>query len=264
MSKVNLRVVGATALALVLVGLAGLLGFWQLESWQAQREAEARDLTRLEPVPLTEALGPDDPFPATLVGQPVTVSGSWLREGTVFVAGRQHEARDGYWVVTPLAVGAPGQPVGPDDPAVLVVRGWSATPEGTTPTGRGEVVGWLQPPEGTTAAHDDDPTDDILPELRIADAIQRVDRDLYGGYVVLDAARSEADQVAPGLEPASLEQLPEVGRFTAVRNLLYAFEWWFFGAFAAFIWWRWVRDETAVTAAETAADRDDEAVGADG
>ena len=48
-----------------------------------------------------------------------------------------------------------------------------------------------------------------------------------------------------GLEPASLDQLPQAGRFTAVRNLLYAFEWWVFGLFAAFIWWRWVRDEAA-------------------
>ena len=40
--------------------------------------------------------------------------------------------------------------------------------------------------------------------------------------------------------------MPEVGTFTALRNLLYAFEWWFFGAFAAFVWWRWVRDEQAV------------------
>ena len=30
-----------------------------------------------------------------------------------------------------------------------------------------------------------------------------------------------------------------------VRNLLYAVEWWVFGAFAAFIWWRWRRDATA-------------------
>ncbi len=29
-----------------------------------------------------------------------------------------------------------------------------------------------------------------------------------------------------------------------VRNLLYAIEWWFFGGVRAFIWWRWIRDET--------------------
>ncbi len=53
-----------------------------------------------------------------------------------------------------------------------------------------------------------------------------------------------------GLEPADLDQLPEVGRFTALRNLLYAVEWWFFGAFALFIWWRWLRDEAGADAAE--------------
>ena len=84
---------------------------------------------------------------------------------------------------------------------------------------------------------DDDPTDDVFPEIRVADAVQRVDVDLYSAYVV---ARSPAD----GLEAAELEALPEPGRFTGVRNLLYAFEWWVFGAFAAFIWWRWRQDAT--------------------
>ena len=31
-------------------------------------------------------------------------------------------------------------------------------------------------------------------------------------------------------------------RRSAWRNLLYALEWWVFGAFAAFVWWRFVRD----------------------
>ena len=44
---------------------------------------------------------------------------------------------------------------------------------------------------------------------------------------------------------ADLEQLPDASRFTALRNLLYAMEWWFFGAFAAFVWWRWVTREEA-------------------
>jgi hypothetical protein len=40
--------------------------------------------------------------------------------------------------------------------------------------------------------------------------------------------------------PASL---PKAETFTALRNLLYAFEWWVFGGFAVYIWWRWCRDE---------------------
>jgi cytochrome oxidase assembly protein ShyY1 len=180
------------------------------------------------------------------VGQPVILAGTWLPEATVLVSGRELDGRDGYWVVTPIDVSDPG------GAALPVVRGWAASPDGVPPPpqGYGELVGWLQPPEGTGEA-DPDPGDDVLPQLRIADLVQRVDQDLYGAYAVV------ADQVAPGawpigdralndgtdgLEQATLEQLPDAGRFTALRNLLYALEWWVFGLFAAFIWWRYLQD----------------------
>lgn len=217
-------------LALVLVAAAVMLGFWQLEAWQERRDAEARDLTQAEPVPLTDVLGPDDPFPGRQVGQPVTLSGTWLAQGTVFVSGRERDGADGFWMVTPLGLA--------DGAAIPVVLGWVAAPDTAprTPSGPAELVGWLQPSEGTGAT-DDDPGDDVLPQLRSADLVQLVDGDLYGAYVV---AR---DGIA-GLPAADLTSLPEVGRFTALRNLLYGLEWWVFGGFAVFLWWRWVRDET--------------------
>jgi hypothetical protein len=133
-----------------------------------------------------------------------------------------------------------------------VVRGWTASPDDVPapPEGPAELVAWLQPPEGS-GVPDDDPRDDVIPEVRTADLVQRVDQDLYGAYaVVADAAARGAWPVGPralnpgteGLEPATLEQLPEVGRTTALRNLLYAAEWWVFGLFAAFIWWRHLQD----------------------
>jgi hypothetical protein len=78
----------------------------------------------------------------------------------------------------------------------------------------------------------------VFPEIRVADAVQRVDVDLYSAYLV-------SQEPAAGMELAQLEALPDPGRFTGVRNLLYAFEWWVFGAFAGFIWWRWRRDAAA-------------------
>lgn len=213
-------------LVLVLLGAAVLLGWWQYGAGQSERDAAARDLTSRAPVELSDVLGPDDPFPAPSVGQPVRVSGTWVDTATVFVA-----RGDGFWVVTPLVV---------DDPAAAgaalpVVRGVSATPAATPVSGRAEVTGWLQPGEGTGAA-DDDPTDDVLPQLRPADLVQRLDEDLYSGYLV-------ARQPTGELAPASLEQLPGVDRFTGLRNFLYALEWWVFGAFAVFVWVRFLRDE---------------------
>ncbi|WP_203338202.1 SURF1 family protein [Nocardioides limicola] len=230
--------------AVAAVAVAGWLGWWQLQAWQAARDVEARDLTLTTPLALGDVLGPDDPFPAEHVGRPVLVAGTWLPDSTLYVSGRQHQGVDGFWAVTPLAVQDP-----PTDSALLVVRGWG--PDRDTmpepPTGPAAFVAWLQPGEGTGAV-DDDPTDDVLPQLRLADAIQHVDQDLYNGYAVL------AQQTVPGdwpstnrgddaLVPATVDQLPQAGGFTGLRNLLYGVEWWVFGAFAAFIWWRWVRDE---------------------
>jgi len=241
-------------LAGLALGAAGWLGAWQYDAWQAGRSAESVDLTLLEPVPLAEVMGPDDPFPGERVGQPVRLSGTWLSAGTVYVSGREHEGDDGYWVASPLAVNGPEDPGG--GPAIFVVRGWVAEPGAAPapPTGPVELIGWLQPTEGTNEA-DDDPTDDVLPQMRTADLIQRVDQDLYGGYVVLDATRTATSSGPDGrLTPATLEQLPEVGRLTAVRNLLYALEWWVFGGFALFIWWRFVRETQADSAASDLAD----------
>ncbi len=244
------RVAGATLVALLCVGAATALGFWQYDAWQERRAAEQRDLTEADPRPIGDVFGSDDPFPGEDVGRPVELSGTWLPEGTVLVAGRDDASgRPGLWVVTPLTVG------GPTDPAVPVVRGWVPA-SGTAdepdqaavvppPTGEATVVGWLQPPEGTGEG-DPDPDDDVLPQLRVADLVQRVDVDLYNAYVVLDPAagglRNAGDT---DLEPATLDQLPPAGRFTALRNLLYALEWWVFGAFAAFVWWRYLRDVRA-------------------
>ena len=226
-----LQELGAATLALVLVGIAGWLGYWQYDAWQERRSAEARDLTELTPLPLTDVIGSDDPFPGQDVGRPVEVDGTWLAGG-FWVSGREFEGTDGFWAVSPLQVG---------DAAVLVVRGWASEPSADLleVTGSGAVIGWLQPPEGGLVT-DDDATDDVFPEIRVADAAQRVDRDLYSAYVVADPERTES-----ALAPAELESLPSPGRFTAVRNLLYAVEWWVFGAFAAFIWWRWRRDSYA-------------------
>jgi surfeit locus 1 family protein len=240
------RMIGLHVLAVVAVTATVLLGLWQYGAWQLHREDKAAVLATARPVPLHKVMSADDPFPGDAVGQPVRFTGSWLPASTMFVDHRRSHGQEGYWVVTPVAVcGA-----GPCSraPAMLVVRGWTPDPSAAPPSPRGpaHVTGWLQPGEGA-GIPDPDTTDDVLPELRIASAIQHVDQDLYGGYVISRDAGAGLARVTPA-------SLPAPSSFTALRNLLYALEWWVFGGFAVFIWWRWCRDEvTRVSAVEAGA-----------
>ena len=180
-------------------------------------------------------MGPDDPFPGRSVGQPVDLDGTWVPDGHGLRlrprARRRRRLLDGH-------------AAGDRRPATRRPCRWCSAGS-PTPTTAPAAAGRARPSwsAGSSrprapAQRDDDPTDDVLPQLRIADLVQRVDQDLYGAYAIA------SDGVA-GLPAADLAQLPEAGRFTALRNLLYAVEWWFFGAFALFIWWRWVGEQRA-------------------
>ena len=109
----------------------------------------------------------------------MTFAGEWLPKGTLYVADRDLHGKRGYWVMTPVLVG---------DSAMPVVRGWSAQPAGTGAERAGRGQGWLQASEGSGAT-DDDPEDDVIPEMRIASVVRARRRRPLRGYVVAkDAA----------------------------------------------------------------------------
>jgi cytochrome oxidase assembly protein ShyY1 len=220
---------------------AVLLGLWQLSAWEAQRDAAARDRSSLAPAPLAKVLGPDDPFPSSAVGRPVELTGTWLPESTFYVTDRDLDGRTGSWAVTPVAVCEEPADCAQSS-ALLVVRGWAADPADAPapPDGQVSLRGWLQPAEGSGLA-DPDPSDDVLPEVRIADAIQRVDQDLYGAFLIAEDA--DPRDAMQGLEPVTPESLPAPDSSTGLRNLLYAIQWWLFAGFALIVWWRWAKDE---------------------
>lgn len=234
--------------ALLLLHLAGvlavvaavLLGQWQIGAWQEHRRDQAAELADVPPRPLQDVIGPDDPFPSDGVGRPVLLAGSWLPQSTVYVADRLHDRTQGLWMVTPLSTCGSSGTRCTDPSALPVVLGWTPSVDQAPPPPQGDasLTGWLQPGDAS-GGPDPDPADDVLPSLRIAELLQRVDQDLYGGYVILDtpaAVRTTLTAVTP-------DSLPDPPTFTAVRNLLYGIEWWCFGLFAVFLWWRWVRDE---------------------
>ena len=230
------RLLGLHALAVLATVAALGLGLWQYDVWHSHREAQSSTLAGAAPRPLDSVMSADDPFPRDDVGRPVRTSGRWLGADTLFVSHRQLHGRIGSWVVTPLQVCQPSSCAGA--PALLVVRGWVAdrSTAPRPPAGRVDLTGWLQPGEGS-GNPDPDPRDDVLSQLRIADALPHVSQDLYGAYVI---ARTPHQA---GLRPVTPASLPQPPSFTAVRNLLYALEWWVFAGFAVYLWARWCHDE---------------------
>jgi surfeit locus 1 family protein len=227
-------------LAAVAVVTCVLLGRWQLDVWHSHRSDSAAAVTRQDPVPLDDVLGPDAAFPASGVGRPVVVEGRWDPAHTVYVADQPHAGRTGVWVVTPVVTGTGS--------AIPVVRGWTTTPQAApaAPTGRAALVGLLQPSEDT-GLQDTDTHDDVIPELSITDLLPRASYDLYGGYVVstdrdLPSGAATSTGTA-GLQAVTPPHLPGADAVSGLRNLLYAVQWWVFGAFAAFVWWRWVQED---------------------
>ncbi|MGO4254915.1 SURF1 family protein [Marmoricola sp. RAF53] len=224
---------------LVCVALATGLGLWQFDAWQTRRDDAARDVSKNPAVALATVMTGDSPFPGRDLGRPVTFKGTWIG-GNAYVADRYVEGKRGYWVVTPVLVDG-------GDSAMLVVRGWSPKPDVPAPTGQAKVTGWLQATEGS-GPFDEDPTDEVIPTMRIASLVEKVDSDLYSGYVVAKAYSGETvvegDAAPPdlALKPVTPDAVPPVSGFTALRNLLYAIEWWVFAAFALFVWVRWCRD----------------------
>jgi cytochrome oxidase assembly protein ShyY1 len=233
---------GLHAVAVVALAAAVALGMWQYDVWHRARQDRSHALVHAAPKPLSAVMSPDQAFPGRAVGQPVRLSGVWLPRSTLYVSGRTRAGHRGVWAVTPVAVCPSGRSCG-TAPAMLVVRGWAPSVRAApaAPSGRVRVTGWLQPGEGSGVV-DPHPADDVLPELQVAAAVQHVPRDLYGAYVI---ARTTAPSTAGRLAAVPPPTLPKPTVFTSLRNLLYALQWWVFGGFAVYLWWRWCRDEVA-------------------
>jgi surfeit locus 1 family protein len=227
-----------------LVALAGivgclLLGRWQLDVWEDHRAQDSAAITRQAPVPLDSVLGPDAAYPDIGLGRPVVVEGTWMPSETVLVSGQQQGSAIGYWVVTPVLTSSGSE--------IPVVRGWRADRRGVpaAPHGRARLVGLLQPSDDNGPI-DDNVGDRVIPALNVTSLLPLMAHDPYGGYAiatsrVVPGGRTLAGM--SGLAPAQPPHLPGAGASTALRNLLYALQWWVFAAFVVFMWWRWLAEE---------------------
>ncbi len=227
------RLLGLHLLLIVVLAGTGLAGWWQLDAWRAEQRNDAAERIDREPVPLADVLGPDDPLANEDDGVPVEVRGTYAPTGQQFlVSGRTDGDQEGYWVLSPLEITGT-DPVS----ALLVVRGWVASDADLPPVPSGPVreTGVLEAGEEGSA---DVGADRVIEAVRIPSLVNEVDTDLYGAYLVSTSPQDGLEPVAP--------PTPDPGWAAGLRNLAYALQWWCFGGFAIFLWWRMVADLRSV------------------
>ena len=220
---------GLHVLGVVAVVFCVVMGLWQMGVYDSRQHDEQADKREVPRVALTDLWTPDTPFTRVLNHRPVTVDGSFApADDQIWVTPKEQDGREGAWLVAPLQVD------GGD--TLLVVRGWSATTDTfpAVPAGRVSIDAVLEPGEKAEAAAGAfDPSERTIGALRLPTLINELPYDLYSGFAVSTDASS-----AGGLDLVPPPMPGDVSWTVGLKNLAYALQWWVFGLFAAFMWWR--------------------------
>ena len=236
-------------LVLILVSFTRL-GLWQLDVAKSKGRAEAVAHSAGRPVAdLTSVVRPHEAFPADGSGRRVRATGSYAADGQVLVAPRRLHGRTGYWVVAPFVLDGGG--------TLPVVRGFTTDPASVRPppegrfTARGSLAPGESPAETPAApsgaAGGATPADPVLGSIDLSVLVNRWHGDLFNAFAfALEERGARGATAGAPLDPAPLERVPppapgETG--LSWRNAAYALQWWIFAAFAAYMWFRMVRDD---------------------
>ena len=234
------RWLGLLAVVVVVMVSFTLLGLWQLNVARDKGRADA--LKRAPSLPVTSisnVLKPHSGFPNGATGRRVTATGTYAGASQLLVTGRRLHGASGYWVLTPLRVDETG--------AVLpVVRGFVTSALAPHPPGGlVTVTGSLAPGEGPAPTPATQPGQ--IGSVDLSVLVNQLPGGLYNAFVF-----ALAEAPAPAAAMAGLERVPpppiETG--LAWRNAAYAFQWWIFALFAAYMWFRMVRDDAQAESAQ--------------
>lgn len=227
------RWLGLLAGVVVVTVSFALLGLWQLNVARDKGRTEALEAAPSLPVaPLSQVLRPHTEFPVAATGRRVTTTGTYAGESQLLVAGRRLDGTRGYWVLTPLRVAGSG--------AVLpVVRGFVSEPAAPRPpAGPVMVTGSLSPGEGPAGSTPSAPGQ--IGSVDLSVLVNRLPGELYNAF-----AFALQEDPAPAVSLAGLRRVPPpaLEHGLAWRNAAYALQWWVFALFAAYMWFRMVRDD---------------------
>ncbi|MFD9499739.1 SURF1 family protein [Streptomyces sp. NPDC060035] len=217
------------------------MGTWQLGRFedrvQSHEEAEQQpDPGTRTAKPLAELL----PVDQKTSGRPAVTTGTYADQ--FLVPGRTLDDRDGFYVLNLLRTDS--------GKALPVVRGWLPGTAGradvpAAPAGEVTVTGDLQASENTGS--DGVSTRGGLPEgqlgmISAASLVNLVPYDVYDAWVTL--TEPEAGGTGGSMKPVPAAAAQGSGLdLKAFQNLGYTGEWFVFGGFVLFMWFRLVRRE---------------------
>ncbi len=217
------------------------MGTWQLGRFedrvQSHEEAEERpDPGTRSPKPLDDLL----PVSTETSGRPAVATGTYADR--FLVPGRRLDDRSGFYVLDLLRTDS--------GKALPVVQGWLAGAPGRTevppaPAGEVTVTGDLQASENSGTSGVD--LSGGLPEgqlgmISAASLVNLVPYDVYDAWVTLP--EPDAGGAGGGMKPVPAAAAQGSGLdLKAFQNLGYTGEWFVFGGFVLFMWFRLVRRE---------------------
>lgn len=219
--------IGLHVFAVAAIVFCVVMGLWQAGAYDNRQEHEQADKRSVPTVPLEGLWGPDESFTSTLNHRPVTLEGTFApTDQQVWVTGKTQGDRKGAWLLAPVLVSG-------EDTALLMVRGWAREPGELPPVPQGPVTleAVLEP--GESSGDTFDPETRTIGSVRIPSLLNVLPYDLYSGFAI-----STDEPSSGGLELVPPPVAGDVPWTEGLRNLAYALQWWVFGLFAAFMWWR--------------------------
>lgn len=251
----------ATHVVVVMIAAALVsLGFWQLSRLAEVQRENARLAERLAQEPVeVGALADGDVDPAALEYRRVEVTGTYVADDEVLQRSRQHQGRNGYHALTPLAFA--------DGRAILVRRGWvpfeldePPVPRATPPDGEVTVTGFLTRSEPQPSFGPRDPATGQLQRVFRAD-VARIGQQVEPSLFPLVLHLEEQTPVQSGRLPIPADR-PALDEG---NHLSYAIQWFSFATIAlvgyVFALRRRHRETRRPTRENAAETRDHERVG---
>lgn len=222
----------AHVIILAIVATFPLLGLWQLDRWDVERDLKARIEARIDgpPAPLSEVLDADTPASSLpdLEFQPVVTTGTYVTDEEVAHRNRALEGQAGFDWLTPLRLD--------DGTAILVRRGFvpPTTVAGGDPTpapppiGQVTVEGWLEQSGRQPGFGPRDLGDDPLALVFHAD-IERIGQHTSDPLLPMVLHLRTQEPAQDGVLPVA-QPVPDID---TSQNLSYAVQWFTFTLIAA-------------------------------